>query len=255
MVVNFALATAVSIINTVQYGTPEKVPVEYWGQTHVIVLGALWFLANCVLNTFNAAAYHVQKQFQKPTASSSIAIPLLITVVGIGYVYFSGVYAYRHASNHRVLDKVLNQPAWDYLFTLTTWDYLLPTLAPTVLIPIVVDGAFRNKIMRRIEKFNEEILLLKKIQIQSKDWTDTKWRRKEAEKNLNNFAGSHEEALEQWLDHWQRNCRKDFNLEAWVAANFLGENFERTRRLFLNDNAEQIKRWAMITRKKVPECQ
>lgn len=107
---------------------------------------------------------------------------------------------------------------------------------------------------RYVYSLHERILELKKIAINSNNWTDTVWRNVQVQQNLANFPGTQDELLNEWLDHWQRNCAKNFRTEALFASLFLGQGFDPTRNLFLEDNRERIRRWSLLTGKGIPPC-
>lgn len=106
---------------------------------------------------------------------------------------------------------------------------------------------------RRLEQLGNTIIELRKIKVESDDWTDEKWRRKAIEKNKAEYIGSVENLCNQWLEQWQKNRSRLFYIEAFFATTFLGErNFEEVRQMFIKDNMEPIRRWSFVTGKGIP---
>jgi hypothetical protein len=99
----------------------------------------------------------------------------------------------------------------------------------------------------------ETVKELKTISAESDDWTDMAWRQNSIENIITKYEGTVEDLCRHWLEEWELNHERDFSWPALLAVFFLGEkNFKETRQNLVNDNAEPIRRWSMITGKKIP---
>jgi hypothetical protein len=101
------------------------------------------------------------------------------------------------------------------------------------------------------EDLRETIRLLRERKAASDDWSDA-WRAREVAALQPQLAAD-SECVTTWLREWHTKAAQRFRGKAWRACLLLGEpDYHEILELFQRDNLEDIRRWSLVTGKKVP---
>lgn len=100
-------------------------------------------------------------------------------------------------------------------------------------------------------ELRETLRLLREKQVTSDNWSET-WRAREVAA-LQPRLTVESEQVTLWLREWHGKATQGFRGQAWRACLFLGEpDPHDIVELFQQDNQEDIRRWSLITGKKIP---
>ena len=109
---------------------------------------------------------------------------------------------------------------------------------------------FRSR-KKAAEDLRETIRLLRERKAASDNWSEA-WRAREVAALRPQLAAD-PERVTGWLREWHSKATRRFRGRAWRACVLLGEpDCREILELFQRDNLEDIRRWSLVTGKKIP---